>query len=86
MSAAHILPLSLVPECFCGHTVVKWGGKFTSTGALSQACPGLPVATTLDNNRTSWFHIPDNPSWDRPGTSSFSRKGVQLSILVPLFC
>ena len=36
------------------------GRNFTSTGALSQVCLGLPAMTTLDNYGTSWFQILDN--------------------------
>ena len=34
--------------------------NFTSAGALSQVCLGLPAVTTLDNDGTLWFWILDN--------------------------
>ena len=56
MSAAHIVPLSNVPD----KDAVKQGRNCTSAGALSQVCSGLPAVTTIDNNGTLRFQILDN--------------------------
>ena len=56
VSAVHIVPLGIdFWSVSMNGCCVKRFLNSIDAGALLQVCPGLPVVTTLDNNRTSRF-------------------------------